>query len=118
MDSRDEDTNDRGPGQRRPSLRGAGAPVSGFTVVNELLGRYRIVVWLAVALGIAAGFGFRTPESRFKSLEARVSSLEAERGETARLVRSLAKAKCLESTEREWQLLDLPCNQLLSGLRP
>ena len=89
-----------------------------YAAINEFLSRNKLLVWLIVAIAVAAGFGFRTPQARFAELEARVAALETERGETARLVRSLARAKCLESTEREWQLLDLPCHQLLNGVRP
>lgn len=86
-----------------------------YDQLNRFLDRNRVILWAAVALLVAAGFGFTTPQSRFAAIDQRVSNVEQHQEETAKLIRSLARAKCIETDRQHWALYDLPCRKLLGG---
>lgn len=86
------------------------------------LERWRWVVWLLFTLAVAIGFDFKTPRAHFAELEAvdhtlalRADSLEAGQRRVERYLRALSVAQCIDRPRREWQMMGLPCDELLQG---
>lgn len=89
------------------------------------LARWRWVVYAVACFLLALGFDFQPPSSRFRKIEtqqvantAAVDSLKLEHQHIESYLRALAVAQCIDRPRRDWQLMGLPCEDLLRGRVP
>lgn len=89
--------------------------------------KWRWLLWPLVLLSIAIGFDFKTPRAHFEQLEKadsvlleenriiriRQDSLDVSHRRIERYLRALSVAQCIDRPRREWQLMGLPCEELL-----
>ena len=82
--------------------------------------RYGWLGYLLLLLVLAAGFDFKTPAMHFTALEStdrqlflRQDSLKIEIGQVEQFLRALAVGQCIDRPRRDWQLMGLPCEDLL-----
>jgi len=113
-----------GASNPRTSLfcKGCGRPLARFGALAKVL------AWLVFAFLIAVGFDFRTPRSQFAELRAQdialartltsvMDSIRAQRASTLQLLRALAVRACLDSSPRDANLMQLPCDSLTGQRR-
>lgn len=88
---------------------------------------WKWLLWPIVLLSVAIGFDFKTPRAHFEQLERadstllaanrviriRQDSLEVSQRRIERYLRALSVAQCIDRPRRDWQLMGLPCEELL-----
>lgn len=93
--------------------------------LDQIVNRWRWLLWVGIVVGVAIGFDFKTPAAQFRALTAAdgllsawQDSLDRAHGQINRYLRALAIAQCIDRPRRETDLMGLPCVSLLQGGSP
>jgi len=83
----------------------------------ELLVKLHPIVTLFMALFFILGFGMETPQKKFKAINTEIVGIHEQVDGYGRILRGIAIGECLDRSERELQLMGLPCDSLLQTHR-
>ena len=89
-----------------------------FGRINTALGQYRLIWYLALALGVALVFGFKTPAQQFTASLLRDSLMTLRHDSLVRVIREkdliwqgMGRYTCLKDPENA-RMAGLPCSYL------
>lgn len=78
------------------------------------LERYKLLWYVLVGIGMALGFGFKTPNQYYRELNTRVDELSRTQATQIKQLDVLIKFQCLNQSDRDMSIAGIDCSKFVN----